>query len=145
KQLVKTFPAVTTPPGDVFICNDPWVCNGQTADVFVFTPAFHGDRLIGYSVNSAHHVDIGGRTGTGVREVVAEEGLIIPLMRPYRAGQPNQDLLAIVTRNVRFSEKVMGDIRAQLAAGWVGAEALTRIAQDHRLEDLHAVADEIID
>ena len=145
KQLVRTFPAVTTRPGDVFICNDPWVCNGQTADVFVFTPAFHGDRLIGYSVNSVHHVDIGGRRGSGVSEEVYEEGLIIPLMRLYRAGQPNQDLLAIVTRNVRFSEKVMGDIRAQLAAGWVGAEALTRIAQDHRLEDLHAVADEIID
>jgi N-methylhydantoinase B len=145
KQLVRTFPAVTTRPGDVFICNDPWVCNGQTADVFVFTPAFHGDRLIGYSVNSVHHVDIGGRRGSGVSEEVYEEGLIIPLMRLYRAGQPNEDLLAILRRNVRFSEKVMGDIRAQLAAGWVGAEALTRIAQDHRLEDLHAVANEIID
>jgi N-methylhydantoinase B len=145
KQLVRTFPAVTTRPGDVFICNDPWVCNGQTADVFVFTPAFHADRLIGYSVNSVHHVDIGGRRGSGVSEEVYEEGLIIPLMRLYRAGQPNEDLLAILRRNVRFSEKVMGDIRAQLAAGWVGAEALTRIAQDHRLEDLHAVANEIID
>src|SRR5215510_13146745 len=145
KQLVKTFPPATTRPGDVFICNDPWVCNGQTADVFVFTPAFHRDRVLGYSVNSVHHVDIGGRRGSGVSEEVYEEGLIIPLMRLYRAGQPNQDLLAILTRNVRFSEKVMGDIRAQLAAGWVGAEALTRIARDHRLEDLHAVADEIID
>src|SRR5262245_35806187 len=145
KQLVKAFPPATTRPGDVFICNDPWVCNGQTADVFVFTPAFHRDRLIGYSVNSVHHVDIGGRRGSGVSEEVYEEGLIIPLLRLYRAGQPNEDLLAIVRRNVRFSEKVMGDIREQLAAGWVGAKALTRIAQDHGLEDLRAVADEIID
>ena len=38
----------------------------------------------------------------------------------------------------------MGDIRAQLAAGWVGAEALARIARDYQLDDLHAVADEII-
>src|SRR6185295_8266351 len=144
KQLVKTFPPEVTRPGDVFICNDPWVCNGQTADIFIFTPAFHRDRLIGYSVNSVHHVDIGGRRGSGLSEEVFEEGLIIPLMRLHRAGQPNEDLLAILTRNVRFSEKVMGDIRAQLAAGWVGAEELARIARDHRLEDLHAVADEII-
>ena len=131
-------------PGDVFICNDPWVCNGQTADIFIFTPAFHRDRVIGYSVTSVHHVDIGGRKGSGLSEEVFEEGLLIPLMRLYRAGQPNQDLLAILIRNVRFSEKVVGDIRAQLAAGWVGAEALARIAREHQLDDLRAVADEII-
>jgi N-methylhydantoinase B/oxoprolinase/acetone carboxylase alpha subunit len=144
KQLVKTFPPQTTRPGDVFICNDPWVCNGQTADIFIFTPAFHRDRVIGYSVNSVHHVDIGGRKGSGLSEEVFEEGLLIPLMHLHRAGKPNEDLLAILTRNVRFSEKVMGDIRAQLAAGWVGAEALTRIACDHQLDDLRGVADEIV-
>ena len=144
KQLIKTFPPQTVRPGDVFICNDPWVCNGQTADIFIFTPAFHLDRVIGYSVTSVHHVDIGGRKGSGLSEEVFEEGLLIPLMRLYRAGQPNEDLLAILTRNVRFSEKVMGDIRAQLAAGWVGSEALSRIAREHRLDDLRAIADEII-
>jgi N-methylhydantoinase B len=144
KQLVRTFPPEATCPGDVFICNDPWVCNGQTADIFIFTPAFFRDRLIGYSVNSVHHVDIGGRRGSGESEEVFEEGLLIPLMRLHRAGQPNEDLLAILTRNVRFSEKVMGDIRAQLAAGWVGAEALRRIAQEHQLGDLRTVADQII-
>ena len=65
-------------------------------------------------------------------------------MRLHKAGRPNEDLLAILTRNVRFSEKVMGDIRAQIAAGWVGAEALTQIARDHGLDDLRTVADEII-
>jgi N-methylhydantoinase B/oxoprolinase/acetone carboxylase alpha subunit len=144
KQLVKTFPPQTTRPGDVFICNDPWVCNGQTADIFIFTPAFYRDRVIGYSVNSVHHVDIGGRKGSGLSEEVFEEGLLIPLMYLHRAGKPNEDLLAILARNVRFSEKVMGDIRAQLAAGWVGAEALTRIARDHQLDDLRGVSDEIV-
>ncbi len=144
KQLVRMFPPDTIKPGDIFVSNDPWVCNGQTADIFIFTPAFHLGRVIGFSVNSVHHVDIGGRKGSGQSEEVFEEGLLIPLMRLYRAGAPNEDLFAILSRNVRFSEKVMGDIRAQIAAGWVGAEALTRIARDHRLDDLGGVADEII-
>ena len=144
KELVGKFPPDTVRPGDIFVCNDPWVCNGQTADIFIFTPAFHRDRVIGFTVTSVHHVDIGGRKGSGLSEEVFEEGLIIPLMRLYRAGAPNEDLLAILTRNVRFSEKVMGDIRAQVAAGWVGTEALVRIAHDHGLDDLRAVADEII-
>ena len=144
KELVRKFPPESVRPGDIFISNDPWVCNGQTADIFIFTPAFHHDRVIGFSVNTVHHVDIGGRKGSGLSEEVFEEGLIIPLMRLHRAGEPNEDLLAILTRNVRFSEKVMGDIRAQVAAGWVGTEALVRIARDHGLDDLRAVADEII-
>jgi N-methylhydantoinase B len=144
KQLVRMFPPETIQPGDIFVSNDPWVCNGQTADVFIFTPAFHQGRVIGFSVNSVHHVDIGGRKGSGLSEEVFEEGLLIPLMRLHKAGRPNEDLFAILMRNVRFSEKVMGDIRAQVAAGWVGAEALSRIARDHGLDDLRAVADEII-
>jgi len=37
-------------------------------------------------------------------------------------------------------EKVTGDMRAQIAAGWVGAGAPTRIARDHGLDNLRAVA-----
>src|SRR5580704_1908081 len=144
KELVRKFPPPAIRPGDIFVSNDPWVCNGQTADIFIFTPAFHRERVIGFSVTSVHHVDIGGRKGSGLSEEVFEEGLVIPLMHLHRAGVPNEDLFAILTRNVRFSEKVMGDIRAQVAAGWVGTEALVRIARDHGLDDLRAVADEII-
>jgi N-methylhydantoinase B len=144
KELVRKFPPHTIRPGDIFVSNDPWVCNGQTADIFIFTPAFHRGRVIGFSVNSVHHVDIGGRKGSGLSEEVFEEGLVIPLMHLHRAGVPNEDLFAILTRNVRFSEKVMGDIRAQVAAGWVGTEALGRIARDYGLDDLRGVADDII-
>ena len=144
KELVRKFPPAAARPGDIFVCNDPWVCNGQTADIFIFTPAFHNGTAIGYSVNSVHHVDIGGRKGSGLSEEVFEEGIIIPLMHLYRAGQRNDELFTILERNVRFAEKVTGDIRAQIAAGWVGAEALTRIARDHGLDNLRGVADEII-
>ncbi|HEX2151433.1 MAG TPA: hydantoinase B/oxoprolinase family protein [Stellaceae bacterium] len=144
KNLVRRFPRETIRPGDVFISNDPWVCNGQTADVFITMPAFHEDRLIGFSINSVHHVDIGGRKGSGLAEEVYEEGLIIPLMRLYEAGRPNEVLLSLIERNVRFSDKVIGDLRAQMAAGWVGAAGLARIAADHKLTDLRGVADAVI-
>ena len=78
---------------------------------------------------------------SGLAEEVYEEGVIIPLMRMYEAGKPNETLFTLLMRNVRFGEKVMGDIRAQIASCWVGCEALTRIARDHRLTDLRAVAD----
>jgi N-methylhydantoinase B len=144
KNLISAFPADVVRPGDVFICNDPWLCNGQTADVFITTPAFLGDRLIGFSINSVHHVDIGGRKGSGLSEEVYEEGLIIPLMRLYREGQPNEDFFSILRRNVRFSEKMIGDVRAQVAAGWIGTRAMEKLAREFGLQSLRPVADEII-
>jgi N-methylhydantoinase B len=143
KNLVAAFPPETVRPGDVFVCNDPWLCNGQTADVFVTTPAFAGDRLIGFSINSVHHVDIGGRKGSGLSEEVFEEGLIIPPLRLYRAGEPNEDLFALIRRNVRFSEKMIGDLRAQMATGWVGARGLEQLAREFGLASLQPIADEI--
>ena len=144
KNLLAAFPPETVRPDDVFICNDPWLCNGQTADVFITTPAFAGDRLIGFSINSVHHVDIGGRKGSGLSEEVFEEGLILPPLRLYRAGEPNDDLFALIRRNVRFSEKMIGDVRAQIAAGWIGARGLEALAREFKLTTLRPVADDIL-
>ena len=50
----------------------------------------YGERLIGFSINSVHHVDIGGRKGSGLSEEVYEEGLIIPPLKLYDDGAPNE-------------------------------------------------------
>ena len=42
----------------------------------------------------------------------------------YDDGAPNEQLFAILRRNVRFAEKIIGDLRAQVAAGWSGSRAL---------------------
>jgi N-methylhydantoinase B len=144
KNMLAAFPPETIRPGDVIVCNDPWLCNGQTADVFILTPAFVGERLLGFSVTTVHHMDIGGRKGCGASEEVYEEGLLIPPLKLYREGKPNEDFFAILRRNVRFAEKVIGDFRAQVAAGWVGVARLEAIAREYRLDSLRSVADEIV-
>lgn len=143
KSMLEAFPPETIRPGDVFVCNDPWIANGQTADVFIMTPGFAGGRLIGFSVSSVHHMDIGGRRGCGSSEEVYEEGLLIPPLHLYRAGKPNEDFFAILRRNVRFAEKVIGDFRAQVAAGWVGVAGLETLAREYGLTSLRGIADEI--
>ena len=144
QNLVEAFPPETVKPGDVFICNDPWLCNGQTADVFITTPAFHNGRLIGFAINTVHHVDIGGRKGSGLSEEVYEEGLIIPQLRLYDGGEPNEMLFSIIRRNVRFAEKMIGDLRAQIATGWFGSRELERLAAEFELDNLREHADEIM-
>ncbi len=143
-NLTKAFPPETVRPGDVFICNDPWLCNGQTADIFITTPAFHDGRLIGFAVNTIHHVDIGGRKGSGLSEEVFEEGLIIPMLRLYKEGEPNEELFGLIRRNVRYSEKMIGDLRAQVATGWAGCRAMETLCAEFKLDSLLDVADELI-
>jgi N-methylhydantoinase B len=144
KNMLAAFPPETIRPGDVIVCNDPWLCNGQTADVFILTPAFLHGRLLGFSVTTVHHMDIGGRKGCGASEEVYEEGLLIPPLKLYREGRPNEDFFAILRRNVRFAEKVVGDVRAQVAAGWVGVARLESLAREYGLSSLRPLADEIV-
>lgn len=142
-NLVSAFPPDTIAPGDVFICNDPWLCNGQTADIFIVTPAFHAGQLIGFTVNTIHHVDIGGRKGSGRSEEVFEEGLIIPMLRLYNGGEENRDLFDLIRRNVRYAEKMIGDLRAQVATGWAGCRELERLCAEFDQTDLRTITDEV--
>lgn len=144
KTLLKEIPPDRMRPGDAYVTNDPWVGSGHTADVFVVTPAFLDNRLIGFAVTSIHHLDIGGKAGSGSTEEVYEEGLIIPILPIMREGQPNEDFFSILRRNVRFSEKVIGDFRSQVGTGYVGAQRLTQLMVEQGLTSLEEVADEIV-
>lgn len=142
--LLRAIPPESMQPGDVYICNDPWVGNGHTADIFITVPAFREGRLLGFTISTVHHMDVGGRSGSGLAETVYEEGLIMPFMRLYRAGRVQEDLLRLIQRNVRYSEKVIGDLHAQIAACHLGARRMLELVEEQNLESLQSVSDEII-
>jgi N-methylhydantoinase B len=119
-------------PGDVLVMNHPYVCGQHLNNVVVYTPFFHDNKLLAFLAVRAHWIDIGGvRVGfgySGTREIY-EEGLQFRSLKLYRAGQPNQDILQIITDNVRFAESCLGDLRAQIAACRVGDRGLARLAE----------------
>ena len=86
-------------PGDVFLVNDPFDGASHTPDLFVAKPCFAGETLIGFSVTVAHHGDIGGRVpGSCACDStdVFQEGLRLPWMRLYDAGERNEALFEIL-------------------------------------------------
>ena len=143
KKLVHSRPADFFRPGDVYITNDPWALAGHLNDVCVLAPVFHRDRLIAFTACILHHADVGGRVASNNHDVF-EEGLFLPLVRLYRDGEPNPDVLDIIRANVRTPEQVLGDIRSQIAANHVCARHIRQLLDDHRLDDLDALGDEII-
>ena len=143
KALLGHFPANTLEPGDVLVTNDPWICAGHLFDVALVTPVFKGGKVVALVGSIAHCSDIGGtRDYQKVREVY-EEGLQIPPMKLFEAGEPNRTLLRLIESNVRKSAMVLGDIFAQHGANKVAADRLLAFMEAYELSDLTALAHEV--
>ena len=143
RDLLATYPPESLVEGDVLISNDPWIGAGHAPDVFIATPVFRRGALVGFTCTCAHHADMGGRLGATDAREVYEEGLIIPVTKLFSAGVENEPLVRLIRRNVRMADKVMGDIRAQMAANRVGAAGLVRMMDEFGLDSLEPVADKV--
>ncbi len=78
-------------------------------------PVFHDSDLIGFSCCMAHWPDVGGTLQEGTTDIYSE-GLQMPIVKIYRKGVPNEELISIIKTNVRLPDRAMGDFRAQVAA-----------------------------
>jgi len=144
QHMLESVPIGELREGDVLIGNDPWNGSGHHNDIFTATPAFLNGQLIGFAACSAHHVDIGGRRATTESRDNYEEGLRIPVSLLYREGQPNKDVFNFIASNVRLSETVLGDLRAQCSANHVGCERLRELCLERGWADFQVLADEIV-
>ncbi len=143
KKIIRSRPLEEYRPGDVFIVNDPWLLAGHLNDVCVLSPIFFKDRPVAFTACVFHHSDIGGRVSSDNREVF-EEGLFIPPLKLYDAGELNEDVVRLIRWNVRTPEEVVGDIRSQVAANHVCAQKVIEMMADEGLDSLDDLADEII-
>ena len=143
KNLVTQIPSESYHPGDAYITNDPWALAGHLNDVCVFSPIFHKEKLTAFTACVFHHSDIGGRVASDNHDVF-EDGLFIPLVKPYDAGRLNDAVMEMIRWNVRTPDEVIGDIRSQIAANHVCAEKISQMLDEYKLEGLNDLADEII-
>jgi N-methylhydantoinase B len=144
KHVLAACPLPALRPGDVLITNDPWKTSGHLNDVTICTPVFRGDECIAFFASTCHTADIGGHVLSAEAREVYEEGLFIPILKLYEAGQPNQTLMAMIRANVRLPDMVLGDFHAQIAGGAVGAERLLEFMTEFGFDRLEPLADEII-
>ncbi|TQC42965.1 hydantoinase B/oxoprolinase family protein [Rhodococcus sp. WS4] len=142
--VLKRYPPEFLAPGDVLITNDPYQTAGQLLDVTVLSPVFRNGQVIAFFGSTIHHTDVGGYgIGAGARDVF-EEGLWIPIVKLMKAGVRNEDVWTFILSNVRQPEHMAGDLHAQIASGQVGAQRLQALCDSRGLDDIQALADEII-
>ncbi len=152
-NILEEFPVDEFVPGDVLITNDPYKTAGQLLDVTVLVPAWRNGRVIALFGSTIHHTDVGGYgIGAGGRDVF-EEGLWIPICKlmvgdassPQRVSVRNDDVWRFILCNVRQPDHMAGDLHAQIASGEVGAKRLGALCDSRDLDDIEALADEIIE
>ncbi len=139
------YPIDSLDPGDTLITNDPWEASGHLFDLTIVSPVFYRGRGVAYFASTCHAVDIGGATMGGDARSLYEEGLAIPLMKLFKAGEPNRELFEIIRANVRVPDQVIGDIYAQEVGNRVGARKLIEMLDEYDFPDLEAVSAQILE
>jgi N-methylhydantoinase B len=135
-------------PGDVFVMNDPFDGGMHLQDIFVAKPVYAESELVGFTVTTAHHGDIGGRlpgSSASDNTEIFQEGLRLPWLRLYDAGQPVEDVFKIIRANVRIPRMTMGDLAAQVAACTVAERELQDLVARHGVHRLKGIMRALID
>lgn len=136
----------TLRPGEALITNDPYSGAQHLNDILIFSPVFHGEKLVAYSASLGHHIDVGGGAAgpnAGASDIYAEGLRIPPLRFDTRRDLGSGMLEQFVRFNVRAPEQVMGDLYAQLAANRIGALRFVEMLERFGENTVMAAAEEL--
>ncbi|RFU64876.1 hydantoinase B/oxoprolinase family protein [Peribacillus glennii] len=135
-------------PGDVIMHNSPYHGASHGPDVGFCIPVFYKDELIGFSVTTAHHLDIGSSTpgSCGIVDAVDAyaEGLQFKAIKVYDKGVKNRYVWDLLMDNIRAPKLVVGDMEAQIAAAKIGAQRYIEIIEKFGLDTVVAASEELM-
>ncbi|MBT8446173.1 MAG: hydantoinase B/oxoprolinase family protein, partial [Gammaproteobacteria bacterium] len=136
-------------PGDVILHNDPYAGASHSPDIGVCVPVFYRDELVGFSMTTAHHLDIGsGKPGSvGVVDCVDvfAEGLQLKAIKAYARGERNDMVWQMLRDNIRVPDLTIGDLEAQVAVARIGAQRYCELLERFGSETVRDAADDLFD
>jgi N-methylhydantoinase B len=136
-------------PGDVIIHNDAYNGASHSPDIGICVPIFLEDDLLGFSMTTAHHLDIGscqpGSVGVVVCADSYAEGLCFRALKVVEEGRRNDTVWEMIADNVRVSDLVMGDLEAQIAACHAGARRYLELVERYGREMLNDAIEDLLD
>lgn len=147
-HVVRMFPAESLSDGDIICSNDPYLGGQHLMDLQTFAPIFYEGQLVGWVGTIAHHQDMGGATPGGVAGGMTEifaEGIRLPMVKLYKAGQENPDVWKLFGANIRVPEKTFGDVRAQASSNFVGVQRMRELYAKYGVETMQAACQALLE
>ena len=118
--------------GDLVIHNHPYHGSSHSPDIAIVVPIFHERVLVGFSANTAHHLDIGAATPGLIIDIpdVFAEGMLFAGTKLYERGKRNDAVWSFIGRNSRAARQLQDDLDAQIASARLGAKRFAEL-MDH--------------
>ena len=134
-------------PGDVIIHNHPYHGASHSPDIAVIMPVFYEGRLIAYSANTAHHLDIGAATPGIMIDVVDvfSEGMLMNAVKLFEEGKRNETIWSFIRGNTRTPMYLEGDLEAQVASVRLGARRYVELLDRYGRETVLQAERELMD
>ncbi|CAB4780595.1 MAG: hydantoinase B/oxoprolinase family protein [Actinobacteria bacterium] len=149
--VVRDYPMDTMNPGDVYFHNDVYLSEGgigHLPDLCVTVPVFFEGEVVCFVQAFGHHDDIGGACPGSMpsgAQSVFEEGLMVPPIKLWDRGVPNESALKIMTRNSRMPDSLAADLDAECSACLMGARRITELFERYGRETIEACFQAILD
>lgn len=109
-------------PGDIVVTNDPYKTDGLSThlpDIHIFKPVFAEGKLVCFAWTFVHTGDVGGSVPTSLTPTATDiqmEGLRIPPVKLYRAGELQSGVRDIILESSRMPTLLMGDLNSMISA-----------------------------
>jgi N-methylhydantoinase B len=132
-------------PGDVIMHNSPYHGASHGPDIAFCVPVFAQEQLIGFSVTTAHHLDIGALVpgSCGIVDAVDAyaEGLQFKAIKIYEKGVRNRQFWNFLRDNIRAADMVLGDMEAQISACRTGEQRFLEVVDQYGLDQVLAASE----
>ncbi len=137
-------------PGDVAFTNDAYSCYvaTHTPDTVLWKPVFFEGEIIAWTGGHIHNTDMGGAVPASLSRALTEihqEGIRFPPMKIVNEGVFDENILKIMTTNVRKPDLNIGDIKALVGALATGERKvlamIEKFGKEAFLEGVEALLD----
>jgi N-methylhydantoinase B/oxoprolinase/acetone carboxylase alpha subunit len=126
-------------PGDVLLHNSALVGTPHLPEFCMVKPMIRDGRVVAVLATIAHHADVGGKAAGGMpgdSTDIHQEGVIIPPVKLFRAGEPDEQIWRILLSNTRTPDSSYGDFMAMVGSLVTGERRLDELAERHGTDEL---------
>jgi N-methylhydantoinase B len=120
--------------GDVYLFNDPYEGGTHLSDFKLVRPFFRNGRVFCWLASVGHWHDVGGNVPGNYNPAATEcfqEGMLIPPVKLFAAGNMRSDIVDIVTANSRLPNSAYGDLNGQISALDLGVRRLANLLDEY--------------
>ena len=138
RGIEKSIPLDAWKPGDCVIHNHPYYGASHSPDIAIVMPVFFEGELVGFSANTAHHVDIGAATPGLIIDMpdMFAEGMLLNGAEALRGGQAQRARCGNTSATTRACPSlVMGDLEAQIASAELGVQRFQELLRHYGKDD----------